>query len=60
MVGGGLLGSAEATADGDAAGDGDAAVDGVLPPPVVQALSSTSVDAPRASQRGNRMGLILL
>jgi hypothetical protein len=49
-----------AGADGDAAGGADAgsdaAGDDVLPPPVEQALSSTSVDAPRASQRGIRMG----
>jgi hypothetical protein len=56
MAGGGPLGAADVAADGDAALDGDAAVEGVLPPPVEQALSSTSIDAPRASQRGIRMG----
>ena len=55
---------ADAAADGDSAGveaaGTDAAAllgDGVLPPPVEQAPSSTSSDAPRASVRFNRMGL---
>src|SRR5450759_2114491 len=32
---------------------------GLLPPPVEQALTSTSTDAPRASTRVNRMGRLL-
>ncbi len=54
-------GDPEVEADVEAAGEADApavCADGLLPPPVEQALTSATIDAPRASMRNGRMGLL--
>ena len=61
MISGG--GAADWLAYADADGEPPPPVEAgalLLPPPVEQALSSASVDAPRASVRAIRMGSVLL